>query len=232
MKIFNLKRMTHLLMRHTISPAKKSIYLVLFIMQLIFPLHVFSFLPFLYTFVFSYAREYVLKESNGTLHIKVYSFPQYFMFMLFACGALGMILCYISNQRGDGKNFLSRFICLQWPTSMCIMLITGLLFGIIIGIAGAYFSTQLMAIGAEIKTNGGLLRFLLRQINKLNVIHRIAQGLNNLKKATAITNQINNLSHMLYLAVEITTLFSTCYYFLIISTQLSKIAHTKNSSPN
>jgi ABC-type sulfate transport system permease subunit len=47
--------------------------------------------------------------------------------MVVAFEVIGVVVCYQANRRGDGKNFLERYICLQVPLSIRF-LVLGLMF--------------------------------------------------------------------------------------------------------
>jgi hypothetical protein len=47
---------------------------------------------------------------------------------------IGIIFCYDANNKGDGKNFIERFICISWPITIKIT-VFAIVFFIIVSVA-------------------------------------------------------------------------------------------------
>ena len=58
----------------------------------------------------------------------------------------GLLICYWTNRRGDGKNFIERFMCLSIPVSVRISTYVLIIFLITLSTSLIYFFFKLQAI--------------------------------------------------------------------------------------
>ena len=91
MNFFKDRDLASRLRNDQVSSKEKLIYLLVFLLFISFALSIAS----------------CSKESN---HIENFVFA--------IMETIGLIICYQTNQKGDGKNFIERYICLGFP--ICI----------------------------------------------------------------------------------------------------------------
>jgi hypothetical protein len=88
-----------------------------------------------------YLFAYVVPVSLELMLVKwipsEYALSKMADFAVLGVTIIGLLACYRANSRGDGKDFVVRFICMSWPVLwriVAVFLPLGLAFGFVIGV--------------------------------------------------------------------------------------------------
>ncbi len=79
----------------------------------------------------------------------------------------GLLECYQVNNRGDGKDFVVRFICMSWPVGWRVLacfLVLSLVFSFILGIVASTYADPLLnvlGVGVTVAYFGLIRKWLI-----------------------------------------------------------------------
>jgi len=136
---------------HKITTRDKLKYLLAIMIYVPTGLMGSNWIPGMYRFIYSISNKILAKQASRVPPLKIFNDYNYITdILVIAILGLGVLLCYWTNRRGDGKNFFERFMCLSIPISIRISFYVLLIFLAILGTTLVYFYFKLQMI-AQVK---------------------------------------------------------------------------------
>lgn len=228
MYFLNVQKVAEQFRFNTIDNIDKVVYFLFSLVQLLLRFTVFNALPFLYHTLF-YSAQYQLDEAIQLPHLKlaVYHTVDHIIpfFLLLFCSVM-FFLFYVFYGRYAGRytpaDFVERVVCLSFPISMRIIMMTSFVFLVATFSIGFYFNSELLMLGQKIDIKNGWLQILYHLLDKINVIGWISEGIKTLKQAEALFVEMNWWSWYFYCVSQVFALFSTFWYFCVLKRYLAK----------
>ncbi len=122
-----------------------------------------NWIPGVYRLIYAISNKILGMQNSRIPPLKIFNELNYVTdIIIIALMCIGFALCYWINQRGDGRHFIERVMCLSVPISIRVSVYVLLLFLIILGASLAYFYFKLQVIA---KVHGFLKAF--KQLKRL-----------------------------------------------------------------
>lgn len=228
MHFIDTNAVAHKLRQQQMFAVEKISYFIGMVALIVARVGVFNLLPTIYFFIFTMAKqrlEFEAREANLTIDVPTTS-PEWFWIVQIGIICAGLISCYIANQRGDGKHFIERFVCLSWPTMIRIMLALAIIYGALLAVGGNYFFKELATLSAtEAKKKGiPVIRFFLKAVKQLNILKTIGDNLAKLARAKAIFADISQFSINMYYAAHGLSVLATLWYFRSLRKKIRSVS--------
>ena len=224
MYFWNTHKLAHRLQTHAVHDIDKVAYFLIFLGQLIFRITSFNCIPVLYHSLFHYVQhQLAITVEHPNLRFMVYhTVDHIFPILLLILCIVMLIWLYKTYGKNGAPHFVERIVCLNWPISVRIMLITSITFLLAAACAGFYFTSKLMMLTQAPEVKRNLVGNFFHIIGKIKVVGKIWESLKTLKQAEAIFVQMNQYSWYFYWSSQGLALISTVWYFCAMKKYLSK----------
>jgi hypothetical protein len=216
MYLIHTKQVAKALKADKIHTFDKIMYFLFFIFQCVAGVTAFNIMPAMYRFIFSIAKTILDKKADHPdLQVIVYKMPEYHLDTLIVVIALmGIIACYWTHAKESSQLFIERFVCLNTPISIRIIIASVFMLCIPLALLTVYFGLQLLALKVpEPLPAITKWQYVVQTIKKANVIKTLWDNVQLFQRAQDIFAQINLVSYITYIASYCMALHSTFVYF-------------------
>jgi len=209
-----------------ISAPKKLFFFLGTLIVLAFRLNVFTFLPTAYFVLFTWFQNYLIQETQPAgLTIRVYShLDAFFIGTIATIAVLGVIACFWTNQRGDGKQFMTRFICLSFQANARLILFSAIILLIVLLNAGLYYYPKFAELATPSEKTKMPFGFLFKTVKELAIVPRVWKNARTIQLATKLFKNVSYFSYSMYYTCNIGAIFSTIWFFADIQSALRFIS--------
>ena len=131
-------------------------------------------------------------------------------------------------RRGDKKQFIMRFICLNWPLSLRILVVTGMLFVAGMMLLTGWYAPKLRQLAgrseqSETQTKATPLAIFSKIIKKVSVPMLIGK-ITMVQEAKSLYDQISIISFYIYCLTHLAALLCAIWYFIVMQRCFKTIA--------
>lgn len=163
MYLWNYYALAKKFKEHRITPWDKFQYLMAILLYIPTGLMGSNWIPGMYRTVYRSINQLLALEAPQIPPLQIFNdFNFVTDIATMVIIALGITVCFFANRRGDGRNFIERFMCMSIPITLRVSFYILLLFIIAMGVSILYFFFKLQAIA----TVRGFLR-AFKQLRKL-----------------------------------------------------------------
>jgi|GEM_PF-1465662 hypothetical protein len=204
MYIWNYHALAQRFKTHTLTTREKLKYLLAIMIYVPTGLMGSNWVPGIYRLIYAISNKFLATKSSHVPPLKVFNdFNSVTDIVVVGIVGLGVILCYWTNRRGDGRNFIERFMCLSIPISIRISVYVLVIFFVILGSSLVYFYFKLQLIA---QTHGFLVGF--KQLKRL-------------KRLMPVMAFISHRVHILSCVMAVTSLI---WSFFLLNKEIRYIA--------
>jgi hypothetical protein len=230
MIVWSLQRMVEKLRIDGIHSGALVMYFIGMMGMLLLGCSVFNFLPTLYYVTFGGIKHY-LEAHAAPLPLVIHVFDIWhiwFSLLMTVIVILGIVWCYCTNARGDKKQFIMRFICLNWPLSLRILVVTGMLFAAGMMLLTGWYAPKLRQLAesseqSETQTKATPLAMFSKIIKKVSVPMLIGK-ITMVQEAKSLYDQISIISFYIYCLTHLGALLCAIWYFIVMQRCFKTIA--------
>ena len=230
MLVWSLQKMVEKLRNDSIHSRDLLVYFIAMMGMLLLGCSVFNFLPTMYYLVFGTIKHYLEAEA-APLQLVIHVFDVWhviFSLLMMVLVVLGIAWCYHTNARGDKKQFIMRFICLNWPLSLRILVVTGMFFIAGMMLLTGWYAPKLMQLTetseqSEAQKTATPLT-MLSKIFKAIPLSFLVGKITQMQQAKALFDQISIVSFYVYCLTHLGALFCAVWYFIVMQRCFKTIA--------
>lgn len=192
---------------HKVTAREKLKYLLVMMIYVPTGLMGSNWVPAIYRFIYQLANDILARQAPQVPSLKIYDdYNHLFDIAMVSISVLGIIACFIANHKGDGRNFIERFMCLSVPISIRV---------------GVYFLLLFLGVMAA---SLFFFHYQLQFIAQVRGFFKIFKKLRYLKELTPVMQYV---SHQLHLFAGVVSLISLATSFLILRSSIKSISTHK-----
>jgi uncharacterized membrane protein len=166
-----------------------------------------NWIPGIYRFIYSISNSILAKQASRVPPLKIFNDYNYLTdILIIAVTALGIIICYWTNRKGDGKKFIERFMCLSIPISIRISFYVLFIFLAILGASLGYFYSKLQTIAQ---------------------MHGFLKAFTQLKRLKQLMPVMAFISHRIHIVASILAVVSILWSFVLLRKEIKYISQKK-----
>ena len=233
MIVWSVDKMVQALKKDEIHSGHVVIYFIGMIALLLLGGSVFNFLCMLYYHTFGFIKHY-LESETAPLPLTLHVFDiwhVWFSLLMVIIVVLGILWCYKTNAHGDNRAFVMRFICLNWPLTMRIITVTGLLFFGCMAVVAIKYIPQLkqlteQPVSSERSEKITPLNIFKKLLKRTPLFSSLVGKITMLQEATIVFKRLSKISFYLYCLTHLGALLSALWYFVMMRSYFKRIAYS------
>lgn len=205
MYLWNYKALAHELKEHKLTSKEKLKYLLAIMCYVPTGLMGSNWIPGFYRFIYRMTNFIVYQQAPRVPPLKIFHNYNYLTDLTTAVIiGVGVMLCFMINRRGDGRNFIERFMCLSIPITIRVSIYSLIIFILVLGSSVIFFY------------------YKLQLISDISGFMKIFRKLRHLKELTPVMEYISFRMHIFSCAISIVSLIVTFVLLYRTIKQVSK----------
>jgi hypothetical protein len=192
MYLWNYKALAQDLKEHKLSSREKLKYLLAIMCYVPTGLMGSNWIPGFYRFIYRITNFIVFQQAPRVPPLKIFNTYNYFTDIATAVIiGIGVLFCFAINRRGDGRNFIERFMCLSIPVTIRISIYSLVVFILVMGSSLIFFN------------------YKLQLISDITGFMKIFKKLRHLKELTPVMEYISYRMHIFSCGISIVALMAS-----------------------